>query len=161
MMQNRFLNFLSVVCASLLVAACQTTPDVPAEKVEAVQPVAPEPPATPVAPIDPRAQKEALLADALNTYAEGQFEEAISKLTPLADAQELSLTSQIKARKFMAFAQCALGRTRPCRQQFDLALEQDHTFQLTEAEKGHPVWGREFNNARNSARNKRATRKAH
>lgn len=159
-MQTRFLNFPLVVCACLLVAACQTTPDIPAEKVVAVQPAAPEPPATPVAPVDPRAQKEALLTEALNTYAEGQFEDAIAKLTPLADAQELSLTSQIKARKFMAFGHCALGRTRPCRQQFDLALEQDPTFQLTEAEKGHPVWGREFNNARNSARNKRTTRKA-
>lgn len=156
-MQNRFWNSLLIGCACALLSACQTTPDAPEPKPEVAVPVAPE---APVAPVDPRAQKEAQLVEALNTYAEGQFEDAIAKLTPLAEAPELSLISQIKARKFMAFSHCALGRTRPCRQQFDLALEQDPTFQLTEAEKGHPVWGREFNNARNAARNKRTTRKA-
>ncbi len=156
-MQTRFWNSLLIGCACALLAACQTTPDAPEPKREVAAPVVPE---APVAPVDPRAQKEALLAEALNTYAEGQFEDAIAQLTPLADAPELSLISQIKARKFMAFSHCALGRPRPCRQQFDLALEQDPTFQLTEAEKGHPVWGREFNNARNAARNKRPTRKA-
>lgn len=156
-MSPRFLNHLLIVCAGTLLAACQTTPEAPPAKVEAVQPA---PPPAPVAPVDPRAEKEALLTEALNIYAEGQFEDAIVKLAPLAEAPELTLTSQIKARKFMAFSHCALGRVRPCRQQFDLALEQDPTFQLTEAEKGHPVWGREFNHARNAARNKRATRKA-
>lgn len=156
-MSPRFLNHLLIVCAGTLLAACQTTPEAPPAKVEAVQPA---PPPAPVAPVDTRAEKEALLTEALNIYAEGQFEDAIVKLAPLAEAPELTLTSQIKARKFMAFSHCALGRVRPCRQQFDLALEQDPTFQLTEAEKGHPVWGREFNNARNAARNKRATRKA-
>jgi hypothetical protein len=157
MMHTRFWNFLLIGCACAFVTACQTNPDAPEPKVEAAAPVVPE---APVVPVDPRAQKEALLTEALNTYAEGQYEDAIVKLTPLADAPELSLISQIKARKFTAFSHCALGRPRPCRQQFDLALEQDPTFQLTEAEKGHPVWGREFTNARNAVRNKRATRKA-
>ena len=67
-MKTRFFNFLLIGCTCMLVAACQTTPDTPPEKVEAVQPMAPELPATPVAPIDPRAQKEALLTEALNTY---------------------------------------------------------------------------------------------
>lgn len=157
-MPTRFLPYLFIVCFSALLAGCQTTPEAPpVAKIEAA-PTAPPP--APVAPVDPRAEKEALLTEALNTYAEGQFEEAIVRLSPLAEAPELSLTSQIKARKFMAFSHCALGRVRPCRQQFDLALEQDPTFQLTEAEKGHPVWGREFNNARNAARNRRSTRKA-
>lgn len=156
-MSPRFLNHLLIGWSTALLAACQTTPEASVTKVETVQTV---PTPTPVAPVDPRAEKEALLTEALNIYAEGQFEEAIVKLTPLTEAPELTLISQIKARKFMAFSHCALGRVRPCRQQFDLALEQDPTFQLTEAEKGHPVWGREFNNARNAARNKRATRKA-
>ena len=153
-MRNRYWSALIVACASLLLAACETAPKPPEPQVEAPPP-APEP----VAPVDPRAQKEAQLTEALNAYAEGQFDEAIVKLTPLADAPELPLTLQIKARKFMAFSHCAAGRPRPCRQQFELALEQDPTFQLTEAEKGHPVWGREFINARNAARSKRNTRK--
>jgi len=157
-MRNRFWSALIIGCACLALTACETTPKAPEPKVEAPPPAPPIP--EPVAPVDPRAQKEALLTEALNVYAEGQFDEAIAKLTPLADAPELPLTSQIKARKFMAFSHCAAGRPRPCRQQFELALEQDPTFQLTEAEKGHPVWGREFINARNAARNKRGARKA-
>jgi hypothetical protein len=47
------------------------------------------------------------------------------------------------------------NRRKPCRQHFDMALALDPTFQLTEAEKGHPIWGREFNNARAALRNKR------
>ncbi|CAN7245896.1 MULTISPECIES: TssQ family T6SS-associated lipoprotein [unclassified Acidovorax] len=156
-MRNRFWSALIIGCASLFLTACETTPKAPEPKVEAPPPAPPIP--EPVAPVDPRAQKEALLTEALSVYAEGQFDEAIAKLTPLADAPELPLTSQIKARKFMAFSHCAAGRPRPCRQQFELALEQDPTFQLTEAEKGHPVWGREFINARNAARNKRGARK--
>lgn len=157
-MRNRYWSALIIGCAGLLLTACETAPQAPEPKSEARQPVPPIP--EPVAPVDPRAQKEALLTEALSVYAEGQFDEAITKLTPLADAAELPLASQIKARKFMAFSHCAAGRPRPCRQQFELALEQDPTFQLTEAEKGHPVWGREFINARNAARNKRGTRKS-
>lgn len=159
-MRNRYWSALIVACASLLLAACETAPKPPEPQVEAPPPPPPPPPAPePVAPVDPRAQKEVQLTEALNAYAEGQFDEAIVKLTPLADAPELPLTLQIKARKFMAFSHCAAGRPRPCRQQFELALEQDPTFQLTEAEKGHPVWGREFINARNATRSKRNTRK--
>lgn len=157
-MQHHYWSALIIACASLFLTACETAPKEPEPKVEAPPPEPPIP--EPVAPVDPRAQKEALLAEALSVYAEGQFDDAIAKLTPLADAPELPLTSQIKARKFMAFSHCAAGRQRPCRQQFELALEQDPTFQLTEAEKGHPVWGREFIHARNATRAKRNTRKS-
>ena len=156
-MRNRYWSALIVACASFFLTACETAPKPPEPQVEAPPPPPPAP--EPVAPVDPRAEKEAQLTEALNVYAEGQFDEAIAKLTPLADATELPLTLQIKARKFMAFSHCAAGRPRPCRQQFELALEQDPTVQLTEAEKGHPVWGREFINARNAARSKRNNRK--
>jgi hypothetical protein len=156
-MRNRYWSALIVACASFFLTACETAPKPREPQVEAPPPPPPAP--EPVAPVDPRAEKEAQLTEALNVYAEGQFDEAIAKLTPLADATELPLTLQIKARKFMAFSHCAAGRPRPCRQQFELALEQDPTFQLTEAEKGHPVWGREFINARNAARSKRNNRK--
>jgi hypothetical protein len=47
------------------------------------------------------------------------------------------------------------NRRKPCRQHFDMAQAMYPTFQLTEAEKGHPFWGRVFNNARDAMRNKR------
>jgi hypothetical protein len=65
------------------------------------------------------------------------------------------MSSQVKALKYIAFSHCVENRRKPCRQHFDMALALDPTFQLTEAEKGHPIWGREFNNARAALRNKR------
>lgn len=144
------------VCAGL--TACETAPPKPVPVV--VPAPVPVQPVQPVKPVDPVLVKEQALADALAIYADGQFEEAVARLTPLIGAAELPLSSQVKVLKFMAFSHCALGRPKPCRQQFEQALELDPTFQLTEAEKGHPVWGREFNGARAAARNKRPTSKS-
>ena len=150
------MKYLAAAVATFSLGACQTTPDAPKQVspvAPAVQP-APQPP-EPVKPIDPVAQKEQALAEALGIYAEGRYDDAVVWLTPLVAAPELPLSSQVKIQKFMAFSHCAMNRLRQCRQHFDNALELDPTFQLTEAEKGHPMWGREFINARNAARNKR------
>lgn len=152
------MRYVAVVFSALSLSACQTAPEV-AKQVEpvapVVQPVQPVQPPEPVKPIDPVAQKEQALAEALGIYAEGRFDDAVVWLTPLISAPELPLSSQVKVQKFLAFSHCAMNRLRQCRQHFDAALELDPTFQLTEAEKGHPIWGREFINARNAARNKR------
>ena len=148
-------RYLVAAVATLSLGACQTTPDAP-KQVSPVGPaVQPAQPPEPVKPIDPVAQKEQALAEALGIYAEGRYDDAVVWLTPLVAAPELPLSSQVKIQKFMAFSHCAMNRLRQCRQHFDNALELDPTFQLTEAEKGHPLWGREFINARNAARNKR------
>lgn len=140
---SRILLALAVVCS---VAACSTPPPPPPE------PALPEP----VQVVDPAVLKEQELSDAIQIYFDGRYDEASEALAPLAMAPELPLPSQVKALKYIAFSQCATGRRKPCRQAFDTALELDPTFQLTEAEKGHPVWGREFNNARAAARSKSA-----
>jgi hypothetical protein len=153
------MSYWAVVFAALALSACQTTPEAPGQ----VPPVAPgtrsSQPSEPVKPLDPAAQREQALAEALGIYAEGRFDDAVVWLTPLVSVPDLPLSSQVKVQKFMAFSHCAMNRLRQCRQHFDAALELDPTFQLTEAEKGHPIWGREFINARNSARNKRPAAK--
>ncbi|MFD2297564.1 TssQ family T6SS-associated lipoprotein [Paracidovorax citrulli] len=101
-----------------------------------------------VKPKDPAALKEEALSQALDVYADGRYDEAIAALTPLSTAPELPSASQVKAYKFIAFSHCALGRLRQCRQNFETALQQDPGFQLSDVEKGHPVWGKEFNAAR-------------
>lgn len=150
-------RYLGWALAASLLAACQTTPDAPGgvQPAAPAVPLPPPPPAEPVKPLDPTAQKEQALGEALALYADGRYDDAVVWLTPLIGAPELPLSSQVKVLKFMAFSHCAMARLRPCRQHFDMALELDPTFQLTEAEKGHPVWGREFSNARVAARNKR------
>ncbi|WCM90124.1 TssQ family T6SS-associated lipoprotein [Acidovorax sp. NCPPB 3576] len=157
-MKYRFPLIVGHCLLGLLLTACQTAPEAPAAPgadAAAQQPAAQEP-----AKQDPVAVKEQALARALDVYADGRYDDAIASLSSLAGAPELPLASQVKALKFIAFSHCAMGRLRQCRQHFDLALEQDPTFQLTEAEKGHPVWGREFNAARAAAaRAKRGNRK--
>lgn len=155
------LGAVGLSCAVLL--ACQTAPETPPKPVEVLV-VADA--TEPSMPPDPALQARKDLEDAQGVYAEGRYDEAIRLLVPLAADTSQSVSLRMSAMKFMAFSQCALNRIRPCRQQFDAALELDPTFQLTEAEKGHPVWGREFRNAltaRNAAlakANKRATGKS-
>jgi hypothetical protein len=149
------MSYLPIAVLALLLGACQTAP----EGSKQVAPVGPAgqagQPAEPVKPLDPVAQKEQALAEALTIYAEGRYDDAVVWLTPLVAAPELALSAHVKIQKMMAFSHCAMNRLRQCRQHFDNALELDPTFQLTEAERGHPLWGREFINARNAARNKR------
>lgn len=160
-MNNRLHRLLWTGLLAAMLAACQTAPKPINEPVmdkaamaelalaaEAAALAA----AQAQAPVDPVAEREQALSKALETYADGRYEEAIAELTPLIAAPELSLSAQVKVHKFMAFSHCVLTRLKQCRQSFDLALEQDPTFQLTEAERGHPVWGREFRSARAALR---------
>ena len=140
----------------LLLVACESAPQAVPPPAMAV----PSTPQEPVKPVDPVAQKEQALSEALTVYAEGRYDDAVASLTPLLEGPDLPLSFQVRVLKFIAFSHCAMNRLKPCRQSFDQALELDSTFQLTEAEKGHPIWGREFNNARSAARNKRPTKKS-
>ncbi len=100
---------------------------------------------------DPTTLKEEALSQAIDVYTDGRYDEAIAALTPLSTAPELPVASQIKAYKFIAFSHCASGRQRQCRQTFESALQLDPNFQLSDVEKGHPVWGKEFLAARAAA----------
>lgn len=141
--------------------ACQTVSQVP--DAELVPPVVAQPLPEPVKPVDPLILKEQELVDAIQLYMNGKYDDAIKVMTPLARSEELPLSSQVKALKYIAFSHCVEGRRKSCRQHFEMALALDATFQLTEAEKNHPVWGREFRNARAALRNKRPAlaRKTH
>lgn len=145
----------------LLLVACETTPKVSQSVPPPVPDLkVPEALPEPVKPVDPSAVREQALSEALSVYADGRYDDAVASLTPLLEGPDLPLIFQVKVLKFIAFSHCAMNRLRPCRQSFDQALELDPTFQLTEAEKGHPIWGREFINARNAARNKRPVKKS-
>ena len=164
-----------VLAATLVLAGCQAGPQpaeppagpraapAPAPAPSALPPAQPaEPAAAPEVPpptVDPRAKKERELSEAIAIYAQGRYDDAVVWLTPLIGAPELSPALQLRVLKFLAFSHCASGRLRPCRQYFDMAFELDPNVQLTDAERGHPVWGREFNAARAAARNKRSIKR--
>ncbi|WP_326535491.1 TssQ family T6SS-associated lipoprotein [Pseudorhodoferax sp.] len=166
---HRLLRLALPWALGLLLSACQTTPDpvrpsptereagwtAASQELAAAAARAAEA-ATAVKPrIDPVAEREKALALAMETYADGRYESAIVELTALIGAPELTLAAQVGIHKTVAFSHCALQQIKQCRQSFEAALQLDPTFQLTEAERGHPVWGREFRTVRAALPRKR------
>lgn len=56
--------------------------------------------------------------------------------------------TQVEAHKLTAFSYCVTGRIALCRAEFVKALTLDPKFELSNAEKGHPIWGPAFEAAR-------------
>lgn len=160
-MASRMKLIVGMCLLSGLLSACQTPPTGAAGGQASAESAAGSETKEASKPKDPTTLKEEALSQALDVYADGRYDEAIAALTPLSTAPELPLASQVKAYKFIAFSHCAVGRLRQCRQNFESALQQDPNFQLSDVERGHPVWGKEFNAARAAvaARGKRAVRK--
>ncbi len=93
-----------------------------------------------------RAADETLQA-AQASFASGDYARAIRLLRSdaLTDSDR---QTQVAAHKLMAFSYCVTGRVSMCRSEFEKALRLDPTFDLSNAEKGHPIWGPAFEAAR-------------
>jgi len=101
---------------------------------------APEQPAQPVA-----------LADGVALYNKGSYSAAIKRLANAPEIWSADVATQTEALKYMAFSYCVTSRKKLCRQQFDKALKLDAGFDLAAGEKGHPLWGPVFNQAKKAA----------
>lgn len=117
--------------AAALAAACETTP----------QP--PPPPTVSIAALYQRPAERALIVG-LREYEDGQFERAEQSLRSalalgLRDGRDIGV-----AHKYLAFLACAFNRLAECEQQFRSGFAADPDFALTDAERGHPVWGPVF-----------------
>jgi len=86
---------------------------------------------------------EPALAAGIRKYDNGDYAAAAKDLQT---ALKLGLwdSDRVRAHKYLAFIDCASGRTDPCRHEFRLALEIDPQMQLAPAEAGHPIWGPVF-----------------
>lgn len=145
---------LAVVISALL-AACASTP--PAT-VNHPAPPPPPPPApvapSPTAPITQSvpavdtAVSERALAAGIGAYDRGDFGGAIKLLAPLSTDGSLDPGQQLRALKTLAFSQCSTGAVTACRQTFERAFKADSSFDLAAAERGHPIWGPQFERAR-------------
>jgi hypothetical protein len=146
-----------LIVVSALLSSCATPP----ATVNHPAPPAPPPPvvqtppvAPPVAPVVPAvpatdtAANERALAAALAAYERGDFSGATRLLTPLTNDNSLDAAQQIRALKTLAFSQCSTGATTACRQTFERAFRADANFELATAERGHPIWGPQFERAR-------------
>jgi hypothetical protein len=91
---------------------------------------------------------EKSLAAALETFDRGDYPAAIRQLTPLSSDAALDKESQLRALRSLAFAQCLTRAVTACRQTFERAFRLDSRFDLAPAERGHPIWGPQFERAR-------------
>lgn len=135
-------------------AAVQKAPVIaaPAGPVEstdqgAVKPIAPPPVAQPVVPPEPSPSEKALTL-ALATYERGEYALAIRQLTPLTTDSALGSAERVLTMKTLAFSQCLSRALTACRRTFEHAFRLDQKFELAPAERGHPVWGPQYDRAR-------------
>ena len=157
MRKNTLPSLLLSAMASALVAGCaappasndagypQAAPPPASPRPAEAKPQAP-PPAPPVAR-EPSASEKALAA-ALETFDRGDYQAAIRQLTPLSGDATLDKENQLRALRSLAFSQCLTRALVPCRQTFERAFRLDSRFDLAPAERGHPIWGPQFERAR-------------
>lgn len=80
-------------------------------------------------------------------YEEGNYRAASRRLM-FALEEGLNVPDRVQAHKYLAFIACVSGRQLTCREEFAIALKLDPSFELDEAEAGHPIWGPVFRSAK-------------
>lgn len=151
-MNNLFLQrtkvTLSLLTAAML-AACAAPPIAqpppPPSVAAAPAPAAPvAAPAAVPAPISAASPGASALRDGVAAFGTGEYKRSESKLL---ESQKLGLnqtSEQVQAHKTKAFLYCVTRRTALCEKSFAEAFDADKSFDLTRAERGHPVWGPVF-----------------
>jgi Tfp pilus assembly protein PilF len=139
----------SVACVVLLCGCAAQNPDTASDPAvaAAARPVAEKPAATEKRhPVEkPLPPSEVALKEGVALYNDGNFAAAIRRLTAISDADK---PTQLQAYKYAAFSYCVSGKKTLCRQQFEKALKLDPGFDLEPGEKGHPMWGSVFGQAK-------------
>ena len=80
-------------------------------------------------------------------YEEGDYRAAARRLM-FALEEGLTTPDRVQAHKYLAFVACVSGHQLTCREEFSIALKLDSSFELDEAEAGHPIWGPVFRAAK-------------
>jgi hypothetical protein len=88
------------------------------------------------------------LSEGISLYEQGNFNAAIKKMTSSTEIWSADPTIQTEAFKYLAFSYCVTKKETLCRQQFERALKLIPTFDLAPNEKGHPLWGPVFAQAK-------------
>lgn len=94
------------------------------------------------------------LGQGIAFYEEGNYRAAARRLM-FALEEGLSVSDRVQAHKYLAFVACVSGHQLTCREEFAIALKLDPTFELDEAESGHPIWGPVFRSAQAASAGKR------
>jgi hypothetical protein len=141
----------SALAIAVLIAGCAApiVPEpAPPKETAAPRSRAPEPAKEPAAPpkaSPPKApalsKGEQELQRGIKSYEDAEYKTAAKQLQAALDAGLDSKRDQAKAHKYLAFMVCVTGKEKPCRDEFNKALDADPNFQLEPAEAGHPIWG--------------------
>jgi tetratricopeptide (TPR) repeat protein len=89
----------------------------------------------------------ATLLEGIRQYESGNFKEAIATLGAPA-IQAAPNVIRVDALKYAAFSYCVLEDYTQCHHAFDLALGIDPDFELRTSERGHPMWGPVYEDAK-------------
>jgi hypothetical protein len=90
----------------------------------------------------------ATLDSARVAYDNGDYERTLYLLGHSHDIDSAPPDMQVEAHKLEAFSYCVTNRITLCRAQFAKILDIAPNFELSPAEKGHPIWGPAFEAAR-------------
>ncbi len=90
---------------------------------------------------------QALLREGIALYHDGDFNGAIRKLGG-KELDDAPLSTRTKALKYLAFSYCVTKRPAQCLAAFEKAFELDPGFELTQGERGHPLWGPVYRKAK-------------
>lgn len=107
-------------------------------------PIAPQKAADPSPQERARQTAAAELNQGIDLYNRGEYQAAIKQLSGAGAIWSGDKDLQLEALKYTAFSYCVTSRPVPCRQEFEKALKLDPRFDLSQGEKGHPLWGPVF-----------------
>lgn len=127
-------------------AAAPATSTPAASPPPASSPSSPQSTAAPASP--PPTALQLQLAEGIRLYDIGEFYAAAGRLRNLPELNTASIDTQTTALKYLAFSYCVTNRRTMCQQQFEAALKLDPKFELTPAERGHPIWKVVFERAK-------------
>ncbi len=94
------------------------------------------------------------LGQGIAFYEEGNYRAASRRLM-FALEEGLTTPDRVQAHKYLAFLACVSGHQLTCREEFAIALKLDPSFELDEAESGHPIWGPVFRSTKAASAGKR------
>ncbi|RQS23400.1 TssQ family T6SS-associated lipoprotein [Burkholderia sp. Bp8998] len=81
-------------------------------------------------------------------YGAGDYGRTIALLSRAKEIDGADTDTQVAAHKLLAFSYCVTNRIAQCRAEFSKILDLNPRFDLSPAEKGHPIWGPAFEFAR-------------
>lgn len=131
---------VALAAAALLLAACETLPQPPAQA-----------PTESIALLYARPAERALI-NGLRAYEDGSFERAEQSFRTALLQVPRDPRDAAVAHKYLAFIACAFNRLAECEQHFANAFGADPQFLLTDAEIGHPIWGPVYRRVADSRR---------